>query len=36
MTSKKVSSVAHPHHVIRVRELLVQSLILSHIDSSLL
>jgi len=34
MTSKKVSSVVHPHHVIRVTELLeqslIQSLILTH------
>jgi len=29
MTSKKVSSVVHPHHVIRVTELLEQSLIQS-------
>ena len=31
MTSKKVSSVVHPHHVIRVTELLEQSLIQSRL-----
>jgi len=34
MTSKKVSSVVHLHHVIRVKELLehslIQSLLLTH------
>jgi len=34
MTSKKVSSIVHPHHVIRVTELfeqsLIQSLFLTH------
>jgi len=40
MTSKKVSSIVHPHHVIRVTELLkqslIQSLLLTHHCYSLL